>query len=158
MATKRQTSKRKAPKKAVKRPAAKKAAKRGQPESFRARGVSSSLTVNDLERSIAWYRDVLGFTLKDRWEEGGKLIGVELVAGSASIMLNQDDFAKGRDRKKGIGLRIWLSTVQDVDALAAGIKARGGMLDQEPRDMPWGARAFSISDPDGFKYNVMQGE
>ncbi|HYS20527.1 MAG TPA: VOC family protein [Gemmatimonadales bacterium] len=129
---------------------------RQQPESFRARGLSTGLTVNDLQRSIAWYRDVLRFTVKDRWEEGGKLMGVELVAGSASVMLNQDDFAKGRDRKKGIGLRLWLSTIQDIDALAKQIKGRGGVLDQEPKDMPWGARLFSISDPDGFKFSVVQ--
>ncbi len=129
---------------------------RQQPESFRARGLSTGLTVNDLQRSIAWYRDVLRFTVKDRWEDGGKLMGVELVAGSASVMLNQDDFAKGRDRKKGIGLRLWLSTIQDIDALAKEIKGRGGVLDQEPKDMPWGARLFSISDPDGFKFSVVQ--
>jgi len=129
---------------------------RHQPESFRARGLSTGLTVNDLQRSIAWYRDVLRFTVKDRWEDGGKLMGVELVAGSASVMLNQDDFAKGRDRTKGIGLRLWLSTIQDIDALAKQIKGRGGVLDQEPKDMPWGARLFSISDPDGFKFSVVQ--
>ena len=129
---------------------------RQQPESFRARGLSTGLTVNDLQRSIAWYRDVLRFTVKDRWEDGGKLMGVELVAGSASVMLNQDDFAKGRDRKKGIGLRLWLSTIQEIDALAKQIKGRGGVLDQEPKDMPSGARLFSISDPDGFKFSVVQ--
>lgn len=145
-----------ATKKKAKRPAARTAKKpqRKQPESFRARGVSPSLTVNDLQRSIAWYRDVLGFTVEDRWEDGGKLMGVELVAGSAYIVLNQDDFAKGRDRRKGEGLRLWLSTVQDIDAFATRIKAHGGVLDREPRDMPWGARVFSISDPDGFKFNV----
>jgi lactoylglutathione lyase len=129
---------------------------RQQPESFRARGLSTGLTVNDLQRSIAWYRDVLRFTVKDRWEDGGLLMGVELVAGSASVTLNQDDFAKGRDRKKGIGLRLWLSTIQDIDALAKEIKGRGGVLDQEPKDMPWGARLFSLSDPDGFKFSVVQ--
>jgi len=129
---------------------------RQQPESFRARGLSTGLTVNDLQRSVAWYRDVLRFTVKDRWEDGGLLMGVELVAGSASVTLNQDDFAKGRDRKKGIGLRLWLSTIQDIDALAKEIKGRGGVLDQEPKDMPWGARVFSLSDPDGFKFSVVQ--
>ncbi len=92
--------------------------------------------------------------MEDRWEDSGKLMGVELVAGSASVVLNQDDFAKGRDRRKGEGLRLWLSTVQDIDAFATRIKAHGGVLDREPRDMPWGARVFSISDPDGFKFNV----
>jgi lactoylglutathione lyase len=153
MATKKKV-KRSAPRS---RPSPRRAQKpRQQPESFRARGLSTGLTVNDLQRSIAWYRDVLRFTVKDRWEDGGKLMGVELVAGSASVMLNQDDFAKGRDRKKGIGLRLWLSTIQDIDALAKQIKGRGGVLDQEPKDMPWGARLFSISDPDGFKFSVVQ--
>ncbi len=45
-----------ATKKKAKRPAARtvKKPQRKQPESFRARGVSPSLTVNDLQRSIAW--------------------------------------------------------------------------------------------------------
>ena len=36
-------------------------------------------------------------------------------------------------------------------AFAAGIKERGGSLESEPADMPWGARAFSVVDPDGFQ-------
>jgi predicted enzyme related to lactoylglutathione lyase len=71
-------------------------------------------------------------------------------------MLNQDDFAKGRDRRKGDGMRIWLSTVQDIEDLAAGITARGGRLDHAPQDMPWGDRAFAITDLDGFKITVIQ--
>src|SRR5260370_21466316 len=104
--------------------------RRRQPESCRARGLSTGLTVNDLQRSIAWYRDVLRFTVKDRWEDGGKLMGVELVAGSASVMLNQDDFAKGRDRTKGIGLRLWPSTIPAIVTLAQQINGRGGVLHQ----------------------------
>jgi uncharacterized glyoxalase superfamily protein PhnB len=129
---------------------------RQQPESLRLRSLAVSLTVNDLARSLAWYRDVLRFTVGERWASGGTLRGVQLKAGSCELMLNQDDFAKGRDRKKGEALRIWLSTVQDIDALAAGITARGGRLDHSPQDMPWGERAFAITDPDGFKLTVVQ--
>lgn len=154
-------SKKKSAKKTVKKPRTKRAAPRrrprAQPETFRARSVSPSLTVNDLARSEAWYRDVLGFMVKDRWAEGTHGGGVELVAGTASLSLIQDDFAKGRDRKKGEGVRLWLRTVQDIDAVAARVRARGGVLDQEPRDMPWGDRLFSVSDPDGYKLNVAGG-
>jgi lactoylglutathione lyase len=155
-----------AKKKPVKKPAKKKPSTkrrapqrrpRAQPESFRARSVSPSLTVADLARSEAWYRDVLGFMVKDRWAEGAHGGGVELVAGTASLSLIQDDFAKGRDRKKGEGMRLWLRTVQDIDVIAARIRARGGVLDQEPRDMPWGDRLFSLSDPDGYKFNIAGG-
>lgn len=114
-------------------------------------GIAPSFTADDVEQSLAFYRDVLGFVVKDRWEEGGRLLGVELLAGSVVFMLSQDDWKKGRERVKGEGFRLYCQTTQDVDALAAGIKARGGTLLQEPRDEPWGARTFAVEDPDGFK-------
>src|SRR5256884_4647634 len=40
-----------------------------------------SLTVNELTRSLAWYRDVLRFTVGERWQDGGQLRGVQLKAG-----------------------------------------------------------------------------
>lgn len=150
-------TKKKAKRPAKKRPAPRRPAPpRQQPESLRLRSLAVSLTVNDLAKSIAWYRDVLRFTVGERWEDGGQLLGVQLKAGTCDLMLNQDDFAKGRDRTKGDGLRIWLSTAQDIDTLAAGITARGGRLDYGPQDMPWGDRAFAITDPDGFKLTVVQ--
>jgi uncharacterized glyoxalase superfamily protein PhnB len=45
-------------------------------------------------------------------------------------------------------------TTGDVDAFAKGIVARGGVLDQEPKDQPWGMRDFALTDPDGFKITI----
>jgi uncharacterized glyoxalase superfamily protein PhnB len=129
---------------------------RQQPETLRLRGIAPSLTATDLQRSIAFYRDVLGFLVGEEWRENGALAGAELKAGAVSFMLSQDDFAKGRDRPKGVGFRLRCVTAQDLDRLAAQIKARGGVLDQEPKDMPWGERLFMISDPDGFKLSFVQ--
>jgi len=107
-----------ATKKGTRRPATKRPAprrpERQLPESLRLRSLAVSLTVNDLGRSLAWYRDVLRFTVGERWQDGGQLRGVQLKAGSCDLMLNQDDFAKGHDRKKGDAMRIWLSTAQDI--------------------------------------------
>jgi uncharacterized glyoxalase superfamily protein PhnB len=44
-----------------------------------------------------------------------------------------------------------MTTDQNIDGLAKRIKDFGGILDTEPTDMPWGARAFRLRDPDGFK-------
>ncbi len=115
---------------------------------------SPSFTVNDVEKSLAWYRDVLGFVVEERWERDGKLAGVALQAGGVSFMLGQDDWKKGRDRKKGEGFRIYCMTTQDVDAIAKRIESHGGTLDQEPRDQPWGMRDFSLTDPDGYKITI----
>jgi len=133
------------------RPARKARPVRKQPESLRLSSVTPSLTVNDLQRSIGFYRDVLGFHLVDEWKHNGQVVGVQLKAGVVSIMLGQDDFAKGRDRKKGEGFRLYCSTKQDIDQVADLIKARGGSLLEEPKDQPWGARDFAVMDPDGFK-------
>ncbi|HEU5155304.1 MAG TPA: VOC family protein [Gemmatimonadales bacterium] len=125
--------------------------KRHEPQSLRLRHITPGITVNDLGRSIAFYTEGLGFIIKERWEEEGKLAGVELWAGAAQLVLTQDDFKKGRDRVKGVGIRLWFYTAQDLDGLAARAKAAGIVLDQEPSDMPWGARVFMLTDPDGFK-------
>lgn len=133
---------------------AKPAAKRPESGALSMTSASPGFTVNDLEKSLAWYRDVVGFVVDERWERDGKLAGVSLQAGRVTFMIGQDDWKKGRDRRKGDGFRLYCGTTQNVDALAAKIKARGGTLDEEPRDTPWGTRDFSLTDPDGFKLTI----
>ena len=116
--------------------------------------ISPSLTVNDVETSLTWYRGVLGFTVAERWERDGKLLGVGITAGKAFLMLGQDDWKKGRDRSKGQGVRLYCETGQDIDRLAAKIKAQGGVLVQEPRDQEWGVRDIAIDDPDGYHLTI----
>ncbi len=123
---------------------------RMQPESFRARTLSLSLSVKDLAASQAWYCEVVGFTLEQRYEREGTLRAVSLKAGSAHLLIAQDDGAKGLDRAKGQGCSFMFTTAQNVDDLAKQIKASGGTLESEPADMPWGPRVFRVRDPDGF--------
>src|SRR5437773_12183954 len=148
------TKKKQARRPAKKHPAAQ--PQRQQPESLRLRSMAASFTVSDLDKSVAWYRDVLGFIVGERWEEGGTVRGIQMKAGSCDIMLGQDDFAKGRDRKKGEGFRLWVATVQDISEIARQIKATGWPLDREPAETPWGDWAFAVSDPDGFKITFIQ--
>ena len=117
------------------------------------RSAGPSFTVNDIQKSLEWYRDVLGFAIGQRWEDGGKLFGVEMKAGPVVFFLNQDDWKKGRGRQKGEGFRLYCETDQDVDQLAARIKERGGRLAQEPQDME-GMRGFAVEDPDGFMISI----
>ncbi len=114
-----------------------------------------SLTVDDILASMTWYSDVLGFTVKERWEQDGALLGGELVAGNGTVYLGADDWKKGRDRTKGEGVRLYLYVKgpKDVDRAAAGIQARGGTLASKPKDQ-WGARSFDLVDPTGFKITI----
>jgi uncharacterized glyoxalase superfamily protein PhnB len=128
--------------------------RRQDPQSLRLRALEPSMTVNDLERSVRFYTEALGFFVSERWEDKGVLKGVMLKAGVCTLGLSQDDWSKGRDRKKGEGFRIWCQTGQDIDALAARIKSAGVKLTEEPRDQPWGARSLSVDDPDGFHLTI----
>ncbi|HEX7548321.1 MAG TPA: VOC family protein [Candidatus Methylomirabilis sp.] len=163
--TARKAAAKKAPSKKApaKRATAKRSAKplverRDQPENLRLRSVSIGLTVNDLARSLGWYRDTLGFVVTDEWRIEGKLEGVEMRSGTVTIFLGQDDWKKGRDRIKGEGIRLYGRTAQDLDRLAAAIKARGGVLAHDPRTQPWGERDFGMVDPDGFRITVSTGD
>ena len=99
--------------------------------------------VRDLDRSVAFYRDVLGFTLifsepqfhYARFEVGGLTFGV-----AAS-----EDAAGGRHT--GIGL-----VVADVDAAYAELSGKGVAFPMPPAKQPWGGYMGIFSDPDGNLY------
>ena len=116
-------------------------------------GITPIITVDDLQTSIAFY-EALGFTVGERWEDNGVLLGVMLSAGKTQIGLNQDDWKKGRDRKKGIGIRVSISTTQNVDEIAARAKGAGIQLKSEPHDTEWKSRAFEVTDPSGFLLTI----
>jgi uncharacterized glyoxalase superfamily protein PhnB len=120
---------------------------------LQARTISPSLTVNDLQQSIRFFEG-LGFVVEDRWEEQGKLLGVMLRGGDTRIGLNQDDWKKGRDRQKGVGMRLFIATKQNIDQLASRAKTAGVKLDSEPHDTEWKTRAFEVTEPSGFKITI----
>jgi uncharacterized glyoxalase superfamily protein PhnB len=118
-----------------------------------AQSLDVSLTVRDLPASIAWYRDALGFAVDREHRREERLIAASLHAGAVRILLGQDDGKKGLDRVKGEGFSFQLTTIQNIDAIAARVRAHGGTIDTEPADMR-GARAFRLRDPDGFRITV----
>jgi len=127
---------------------------RVRPEALRLRAFSPGLTVGDLEKSIEFYTQALGFVVAERWMRDGQLAGVMLEAGACELGLSRDDWAKGRERKKGEGIRLWVETGQDIDELAARARARGARITVEPEDKPWGVRAFAFDDPDGYHWTI----
>ena len=129
--------------------------RQNKPETLRLRSLEPSFTVSDLERSVRFYTDVLGFIVADQFkDDSGKLLGVMLKAGACKLGLSQDDWSKGRDRVRGGGVRVWCLTAQDVDQIATRIKGKGGQVVDGPTDESWGARSLSIDDPDGYHLTI----
>ena len=138
-------------------PAKSDTSKRQQPESLRLRAITPTFTVSNMERSLAWYRDGLGFYVGERYEDAGQLKRAMLKAGACEFGLSQDDFSQGRDRMKGLGFRIWCHTTQDVDAIAARLRAFGGKIVEEPGNR-WDDYSFTAQDPDGFKITIARAQ
>ena len=115
--------------------------------------VMPSLTVNDLQRSLDFFA-ALGFEVEDRWEDNGVMLGAMLKAGNARLGLSQDDGKKGRDRVKGVGMRIYIEAADNIDDVAARAKAAGVTLQREPHDTDWGSRAFEVTEPSGFVLTI----
>jgi lactoylglutathione lyase len=103
------------------------------------------LYISDMERSAAFYRDLLGIPLEgdDDWQEAS-LDGVR--------------FALHRTRE-GIGelssgtIHVNLQ-VDDVDAAAERLREAGIEVGETMRD-DWGA-ALEVSDPDGYRLYLYQ--
>jgi uncharacterized glyoxalase superfamily protein PhnB len=121
---------------------------------LQARSLSISLTVADLPRSTRLYTEGLGFTLQEEFKMEGKVMGVMLESGGSGLMLGQDDFAKGKDRLKGVGVRLYVETEQDLQALANQARAAGLSVEGDPAPLGWGPMGFTLTDPDGYKVTV----
>ena len=127
---------------------------RAEPETFRARTISATLAVKDIEKSLTWYRDKVGFWVEEKFQRAGKLTGFALKAGDVRIVVNQDDGGTGWDRVKGAGFILNFTTTQDLGLLAEAIKQRGARVELANSDAS-GTRSLRLSDPDGFKIAIL---
>ena len=124
-----------------------------QHATLNATSVMPSLTVNKLQESVDFFTG-LGFDVEEKWEEKGVLTGVMLKAGNARLGLSQDDGKKGRDRVKGVGMRLYIEAKDNIDQVASRAKAAGLTLKSEPHDTEWGSRAFEVKEPSGFALTI----
>jgi len=125
---------------------------RHQPETLRLRTITPALTVSDLEASLSWYCDAVGFVVVQKWEEDGKIAGAVIEAGRARLFLVQN--AEESTAPSIQMLQFYGASAQDIDSLATAIASRGAILDKPPADQPWGARSFDILDPDGVRLTI----
>ena len=110
------------------------------------------LHVSSMERSIRFYIDGLGFTMKHKWVPDGTLRWCWLTLGGASLML-QEFRTEGHDswRPAGkVGEGVSLTFMCD-DAIALYHQFRSRGLDPSEPEVGNGLWVTQLSDPDGFK-------
>ena len=112
------------------------------------------LYVADLDASIAFYRDVIGFTLK--FSEHGY---AEFLTEGTKLGLYERSMLSGligREASGGGSGGEVLFEVEDVDAWAERLSAQAVPILSGPTDRPWGQRTLHVEDPDGFVVELAQ--
>ena len=112
------------------------------------------LFVDDMPTMVRFYRDVLGFEIK----EGEDAINVYLIKDGTLFMLyERKNFEKMTSRKyeylKGLNghfeIALYVDTFEEVDAQYENAIAQGAQSVLEPVTEPWGQRTCYIADPEG---------
>lgn len=106
------------------------------------------LFVEDLPRSLEFYRDRLGFETAGEAQADGRVFWCRLRRGGASIMLQQAEAEDGPAQSRGRGVALYL-VCDDVDALRQEFVDRGVALG-EPEITEYGMKQVFVPDPDGY--------
>jgi catechol 2,3-dioxygenase-like lactoylglutathione lyase family enzyme len=105
-------------------------------------GAASVFVVSDVARSLAHYRDVLGFTVT--FQYGDPSFYVCLCRDEVALHLIAANRTK---RLPGNGAVCVF--VRDVDAVHAELAGRGANIVKPPQDYDYGMRDFDVGDLDG---------
>ena len=112
------------------------------------------LLVKDMARMIRFYRDVLGFDIKEKEDADN----VYLVKdGTLFLLYGRNDLEKMTSRRyeytNGLNgqfeIALYVDTFEDVDAAYRKAVACGASPVMEPTTEPWGQRTCYIADPEG---------
>ena len=110
------------------------------------RGMSPLLPVADLDRSLAFYSEHLGFTIDFRYEDF--YAGMVKDNFTIHFKCGKPDPAEREDRRKNEDLDL-VFAVSAIGELYDAMKGGPVQIIQPLREMPYG-REFYISDPDGY--------
>jgi catechol 2,3-dioxygenase-like lactoylglutathione lyase family enzyme len=102
------------------------------------------LAVNDLDGSVAYFVEVLGFGVE--WADGDNWQA--LRRGDVRLMLGRCPDALP-PTKLGDHSYFGFITTRDVDALHAAFKARAALILSPSADKPWGWREMAVATPEG---------
>ena len=113
-----------------------------------------TLTVADVDASLAFYSDMLGFKpdLKLQDDDGKTFLG-SVEVGDTVIMFESPDPTdpdSGRGARSGVRLTICFPESHDIDAFYAELRRKDVSIACEIGDRFWGNRDFTVRDPDGY--------
>jgi len=106
------------------------------------------LAVQDIQRSIAFYRDQLGFAMKSQAESEGKVFWCSMERDGVTIMLEEGADEDGPPEGRGRGVSFYF-LCEDADAIHAELTSRGLKL-SPPAVAYYGMKQLVVPEPDGY--------
>ena len=125
----------------------------------------TNVTVNDVDESLAFYRDALGLEVQNDVASGRYrwvTLGSDAQPG-LGIVLSEPH--AGRSKADGDAMQELLTKgvlpmlvfrTDDLDAMFEKVRASGAEVMQEPIDQPWGPRDCAFRDPSGNMVRISQ--
>lgn len=112
------------------------------------------LFVEDIGKMIRFYRDVLGFEIKEAEDASNVFL---IKDGTLFLLYGRNDFEKMTSRKyeylKGVNghseIALYVDTFEEVDMEYKKAVEKGAVPILEPTTEPWGQRTCYIADPEG---------
>jgi lactoylglutathione lyase len=105
------------------------------------------LTTNDLDRALAFYRDLLGGEVTYEFRGPDGEIGyVGLAMGSSHIGIGRDPTFIAAEGRRSISVWVY---ADDCDRAVDRLRSGGTTVIDEPTDQAWGERTAHVLDPDG---------
>ena len=103
---------------------------------------------SNYQKTVDFYREMLECPLLHDWDNGPGKKGTVVSLGSGEIEILEASEGKDIIQPKGFEISI---DVPDVNKHYDYLKNKGVSIRGELADKPWGARTFSVNDPDGMK-------
>jgi predicted enzyme related to lactoylglutathione lyase len=112
-------------------------------------GASPVLLVSDLQRSVAYYRDRLGFHCEVYGDPPNFATAARDEAVILLALTDQPERIAPNWKIVDMTWNVYIR-VDDADAIYAEVQERGAGIDYTIYDAPHGFREFGVQDPDGY--------
>ena len=109
--------------------------------------------VSDQDKALAFYRDVLGFEVRNDMRLSEEFRWLEVAPPGADVALS---LATPMNGGQAGGPSNIIFDTSDMDATAGALKTKGVTFIQEPAAQPWGGIMAMFSDPDGNVFSLVQ--
>jgi len=122
-----------------------------------------TLGVDDLERSLAFYRDGMGLETKgitgQQFEDGAVVFfymndDLILALWPTASLSKEAKVAANRARQGAISIGHIVKSKAEVDAVIAQAERAGAVITARPEDRVWGGYSGYFADPDGHLWEI----